>query len=195
MIKGQDVVLLLKLIANPDALEWPQKKLAEHLCMSVSTVNGSFKRLTEVLLIVWQMSIEQDKYGSYKKDKYVLVKRNVHEFIIHTVKYIFAIDGCGMGYKTGIPTGYAGLMSINFSDTESIEVWAYAKGSHIGIETKPLYSSVPKSISKFKDDKFYELLCLIDILRDKDSGHVCHKQVTEYLTYAILGMHENTQTV
>lgn len=185
MIKRQDVVLLLKFIANPDALEWPQKKLAEHLCMSVSTINESLKRLIEVHLIVWRMSIENDKY--------ILVKRSVYEFIVQGVKYIFPQELHGM--TSGIPTGYAALMITSASITDPIQVWPYAEGTHRGLSSTPIYSSVPKSISKFKDQRFYDLLCLLDVLRSRLSHIREIDYATDLLNNAILGMHENTQTV
>ncbi len=49
MLKSQDVVLLLKLLATPPENEdkWTQSKLALHLCMSVSEVNAGIKRLAQ----------------------------------------------------------------------------------------------------------------------------------------------------
>jgi hypothetical protein len=45
-------------------------------------------------------------------------------------------------------------------------VWpAIGEGCVRGIELKPLYHCVPKSIIKFPDSYFYELLALLDALR------------------------------
>lgn len=176
MIKGQDVVLLLKLIANPDAFEWPQKKLSEHLCMSVSTVNASLKRLREVNLIVGKK----------------VYNINAHEFIVHGVKYIFPQEFHGM--TSGIPTGYATMM-ITTRSKDPIQVWSYAEGTRRGIESTALYPSVPKSISQFKDQRFYHLLCLVDVLRSRLSNVREKDAAKVVLKNAILGKHENTQTV
>jgi hypothetical protein len=168
MIKGQDVVLLLKLIANPDACKWTQKKLAEHLCVSVSTINASLQRLIEVRLIICKK----------------VCRQNAHEFIVGGVKYLFPQEIHGM--TGGIPTGYATLMVTSVSVTDPIQVWPYAVDAHRGLESTPLYPSVPESVSKFKDQKFYDLLCLVDVLRSRISNVREKHAATELLKNLIL---------
>lgn len=47
MLKPQDIVVLLKLLAHPDHLDLPQHQLAAQLCLSSSAINASLARLNE----------------------------------------------------------------------------------------------------------------------------------------------------
>lgn len=155
MLKSQDVVLLLKLLAKPDHLQWPQAKLAMHLCVSVSVINAGLKRLLEVDLI---------QLGHPGK-LYQPALRCCEEFLIYGVKYMFPAK---LGEITsGIETSYAApvLKKQILSGNDPIPVWAYAAGKQRGMLLEPLYPSVPKSIALFPDPEFYDLLCLVDAMR------------------------------
>lgn len=155
MLKPQDVVLLLKLLAKPDHLQWPQAKLAMHLCVSVSVINASIKRLVAVDLI---------QLGHSSK-RYQPVLRCCEEFLIYGVKYMFPAK---LGEITsGIETSYAAAVLKNqiIGGNDPIPVWAYAAGKQRGMLLEPLYPSVPKSIALFPDPEFYDLLCLLDAMR------------------------------
>lgn len=52
MLKPQDVVLLLKLLANSYHLKWFQAQMARDLCISVSENNGVIKRLIASGLLI-----------------------------------------------------------------------------------------------------------------------------------------------
>jgi hypothetical protein len=155
MLKPQDIVLLLKLLANPLHLHWPQAQLAMHLCVSVSVINASLKRLVAVGLV---------QLGHAGK-LYHPVIGNCEELLISGIKYIFPVK---LGEITsGIKTSYAAPIMQNqiISSNDPIPVWAYAAGDQRGMSLEPLYPSVPKSISLFPDPEFYDLLCLIDAMR------------------------------
>ena len=155
MLKAQDIVLLLKLLAHPGHLSWPQSQLALHLCMSVSEVNAGFKRLNKSGLL--QPGLEG---GAYQ-----LVIAACEELLISGVKYIFPAQ---MGeYTCGIPTSYAAPIFEKqiMVGRDPIPVWPHAEGNQRGLALAPLYSSVPKSIIQYPDQAFYDLLALIDALR------------------------------
>ncbi len=58
------------------------------------------------------------------------------------------------------------LNEIIVAGNDPIPVWpAIGEGVRKGIELKPLYHCVPKSIIKFPDPFFYKLLALLDALR------------------------------
>ena len=155
MLKSQDVVLLLKLLANPSHLQWPQAQLAMHLCVSVSAINAGLKRLSSAGLV---------QLGQTGK-LYQPVLRSCEEFLISGVKYIFPVK---LGeFTSGIETSYAAPILKNYimSGGDPIPVWPYAEGRQRGMSLEPLYPSVPKSVSLFSDSEFYDLLCLIDVLR------------------------------
>lgn len=181
MIKGQDVVLLLKLIANKNSTEWTQSKLAEHLCMSVSTINASLKRLHESRLLL-----------DLSNRKNIFIPFAAYEFITCSVKYMFLEEVGGM--TSGIPTGYSTLKHTTISTTDPILVWSHAEGTHRGMSSKPLYSSVPSSVLKYPDQLFYQLLCLTDTLRSTVSKvREKEKATTDLLKILILGQNDNRQ--
>ena len=88
------------------------------------------------------------------------------EFLIHGFKFVFPPK---LGsHLIGLPTAYAAppLNKIIVAGNDPIPVWpAMGEGVRKGIELKPLYHCVPKSIIKFPDPFFYELLALLDALR------------------------------
>jgi hypothetical protein len=171
MLKPQDVVLLLKLLANPNHLKWSQAQIAMHLCISVSEINAGIKRLiasgllqiaTPMLII--HPDLNQSLHLKKQSEKlYKLVLVACEEFLISGVKYIFPVQ---LGEITaGIETSYAApIMKTHIISNDSI-VWPYAEGTRRGMSLEPLYTSVPRSISLFPDQIFYDLLCLIDVLR------------------------------
>lgn len=76
----------------------------------------------------------------------------------------------------GISTSYAassfeGEISLG---SDPIPVWPYGEGEERGVALKPLYSSVPESISKHPDPLFYNILTLLDAIR---SGRAREKQI------------------
>lgn len=155
MLKAQDVVLLLKLLANSDHPNQSQGYLAIHLCMSASEINAGIRRLHKSGLL---------QFISNKK-LYQPVLTAVEEFLISGVKYVFPVQ---LGeYTRGIPTSYAAPVFQNkiAFGKDPIPVWPYAEGSQRGLALKPLYSSVPSSISQYPDQAFYDLLALVDAIR------------------------------
>ena len=51
IIKPQDIVVLVKLLAQQDDKNWSQHSLAFELCLSPSQINSAFKRLVTAGLI------------------------------------------------------------------------------------------------------------------------------------------------
>ncbi len=175
MLKPQDIVILLKILATmtlPEAEqpELTQNKLAVYLCMSVSEVNAGIVRLTLSGLLgpVWEKSASSLGLRSLKNKKAVLLLPIITaciECLIHGVKYFFPVK---MGeFTRGIPTSYAApiLAKHIISGYDPIPVWPYAEGNQKGIALEPLYPSVPESVIKYPDPLFYELLVLVDAIR------------------------------
>lgn len=173
MLKPQDVVLLLKLLANSDHLKWPQAQMARELCVSVSEVNAGIKRLiaSGLLIIASPALISLDELRKRLQSEqqidrlYQPILKACEEFLVSGVKYMFPAK---LGEMTrGIATSYAApvLKRYIHIGADPIPVWPYAEGEEKGMSLEPLYPSVPKSISLFPDTKFYDLLCLVDTLR------------------------------
>lgn len=163
-IKPQDIVILAKLLAQPNDKNWSQNSLAFELCLSPSQVNSAFKRLVAAGLIT----------PYYPPNKPQPIIQACKEFFIHALKYIFPVKLGGIA--RGIPTSYSGpsLKMKIISGNDPIPVWPYGEGEERGIALKPLYSSVPESVSKHPDLIFYDLLTLIDAIR---SGRAREKQL------------------
>lgn len=160
-MKPQDIVILAKLLSfNKKKKSWTQASLAQELCLSSSQVNYALKRLREAKLVV-SVSKNNDS-----EKKLVPIIRSCEEFLIHGVKFAFPPEFGSQG--PGIPTAYAAppLNEIIVSGDDLPPVWpAIGNGCVRGIELKPLYHCVAKSLMKYPDQFFYELLALLDALR------------------------------
>jgi len=155
VLKPQDTVLLVKLLSNPEHLNWSQSKLATHLCLSVSAVNASLKRLSLSGLIRLGMA----------GNSYSPVLSACEEYLISSVKYVYPAE---IGdYTVGIPTSYAapifkGQIALG---KDPIPVWPNAKGTQRGLALAPLYHCVTNSLLEYPDQGFYDLLSLVDAIR------------------------------
>lgn len=157
-IKPQDVVILAKLISYDRRNQsWSQSSMAYELCLSASQISYSLQRLQTSRLIC------PDFRNSEKK--FLPITQLCEEFLIHGVKFAFPPE---FGTLTrGIPTGYAApsLNNIIVPGNDPIPVWPHAEGTHKGIELTPFHPCVPKSIIKYPDPFFYDLLSLLDAIR------------------------------
>ena len=155
MLKSQDAVVLVKLAAHLDEPSWSQRQLAQQLCISVSEINASLKRLSKATLI------QKDIDGQGLRP----VTSAALEYILHGIKYQYPVI---LGeYTRGIATSFAAPV---FKDkvvigNEPIPVWPSATGDARGFALEPLYKSVPKAIQEHPDKQFYDLLSLIDVMR------------------------------
>ena len=71
------------------------------------------------------------------------------------------------GYTRGIVTSYAApIFKKHIAlGQDPVPVWPYAEGNQQGLALEPLYPSVPQSITEYPDAVFYDLLTLIDAIR------------------------------
>ncbi|OGT45697.1 MAG: hypothetical protein A3E82_03335 [Gammaproteobacteria bacterium RIFCSPHIGHO2_12_FULL_38_11] len=164
VIKPQDIVVLAKLIARLGDESWSQFSIAFELCLSPSQINSAFKRLVAAGLIT--------PYHPPSKPQPII--KACEEFFIHGLKYVFPAKLGEMA--RGVRTSYAapsfkGEISLG---SDAIPVWPYGEGEERGAALKPLYSSVPESVSKHPDPLFYDLLTLLDAIR---SGRAREKQI------------------
>jgi len=155
MLKSQDIVLLLKLLSHPkESLGWSQNQLATYLCISASEVNAGIKRLNKAGLFYFDMN-----------KRYQLSAAACEELLISGVKYFFPAQ---VGeYTRGIATSYAAPIFEKqiILGQDPIPVWPFAEGNRRGLALKPLYPSVPKSLAQYPDQTFYDLLALVDAIR------------------------------
>jgi hypothetical protein len=149
VLKPQDIVILLKLVASNEA-EWSYPSLAHDLFMSGSEVHAGVKRAEKARLMDLQRRVP--------------IKKALEEFLIHGVKYAFPPSRGGL--VRGMPTGYAAppLVDLIMQTNEPPPVWPYSEGEIRGQEFPPLYKSVPMAAAR--DKGLYELLALVDAVRD-----------------------------
>jgi hypothetical protein len=153
MLKPQDCIILIKLLANP-GIDWSQRQLAKALCISLAEINAGIKRLGDA--------------GLLRKDKDDRLFPNINaaeEFLISGIKFFFPAK---LGeYTRGMPTAIAAPI---FHDkialgNDPIPVWPDAFGEKRGVALAPLHPSIPKALRENPDQSFYELLVLIDAIR------------------------------
>jgi len=150
ILKPQDILVLLKLVAIRDN-DWAYNSLALELGMSPSEVHSAIKRALSANLAI------------QKQDKIVPYLRNLEEFIVHGLKFVFTPDRGEM--VRGMPTAHAAppIKDVFISDGEPPPVWPDPNGEVRGIAFSPLYKSVPKAARI--DPELYELLVLVDGIR------------------------------
>jgi hypothetical protein len=155
----QDVVVLAKLVCYGGERP-PIAQVASDLALSPSQVHASLKRLERSQLVDAQTGRP--------------LLKAVEEFLIHGVKYAFPVQ---RGEATrGVPTAYAAppLNEQITADGDLPPVWPDAQGDVRGVTLEPLHRAAPKAARK--DPALYEILALIDALRD---GRVRERQLSE----------------
>lgn len=149
ILKPQDILILLKVLSIADE-KWSYASLARDLCMSTSEIHAGIRRTVAARL----MDSKQRRP----------IRKALEEFLVHGVKYAFPPDRGSL--TRGIPTGYAAppLKDIISQTNEAPPVWPDPEGDRRGYEFSPLYKSVPAAARK--DKALYELLALVDAIRD-----------------------------
>lgn len=150
LLKPQDVLVMLKLVALGDQ-SWSYVSLSVALGVSSSQVHSAVKRSLAAVLAV------------HKHEKIVPNIRNLEEFLVHGLKYVFVPDRGEL--SRGMPTSYAAppLGDLFVSSSEPPPVWPDPEGEARGMAFSPLYKSAPKAARM--DPALYELLILVDGIR------------------------------
>ncbi|MCZ7647527.1 MAG: hypothetical protein M5U26_20095 [Planctomycetota bacterium] len=165
MLKPQDVLLLLKLVATQDPDE-AYNRLANQLDMSPAEVHKSALRAQDAGLL----SILAQRRGSRK----TVNRKALEEFLLHGLRYVFPAQ---LGPITrGIPTGYAApfFPEMVGAGADPVPVWPCAEGKVRGMAFSPLYRSVPQAARK--DEALYKLLAYVDAIR---GGRAREREIAE----------------
>lgn len=153
MLKSQDCIILLKLLANQER-QFTQRQLAQSLSMSLSEVNAGIKRLHTSGLL-----------RSGQEGEELPVISAAEAFLINGIKYMLPAK---LGeYTRGTPTAYAAPLfadKIALGD-DPIPVWPDAMGKEKGVALPPLHPTVVNALHNSPDQRLYELLVLVDALR------------------------------
>lgn len=148
MLLPQDLYVLLKICCIRD--KWTFRTLAEQLHLSISQVHAGLKRA--------------DEAGLFSGDRRKPIRAALEEFIVHGVRYSFAVQP---GSPTvGLPTSYAAppLNSLIMPSGGPTPVWPFAEGETMGYSIEPLHPAAPQAA--LSDKSFYELLALVDGIRE-----------------------------
>ena len=160
-LKPQDVLVLAKLITG-DRRRPAMAVLASDLGLSSSQVHASLKRLEKSRLVA----------GSADGGRPIV--HAVEEFLLYGLKYVFPAQ---RGEVTrGIPTAHAAPpLDRHFAPGADLPpVWPDPEGEVRGASLDPLHKMVPFAIRK--DPALYELLALVEALRD---GRARERQLAE----------------
>jgi hypothetical protein len=154
MLKGQDVVVLLKLLGGAEPV--PVRELADRLGYDVAGTHRALRRLGEA--------------GLYSAQRRRAVPGRAEEFLIHAVKFFFPAQR-GAEVR-GVPTAWAAEpLAGELAGSDGLPpVWPYAKGTVRGLRFEPLHAIVLRAARA--DPELAERLALVDALRGSDSARV-----------------------
>jgi len=146
MIKGQDMVVLASLMGGE---AWnAYAELGKRARLSVSETHAAVKRLMAS--------------GLVNSDRR-LIRRNVMEFLVHGLRYMFPFKAVGRLAK-GMPTAYAAPVAEGeFVSTGLMPVWSCEDGKVYGQAFEPIYATAPEAAGQ--DADVYDRLALFDMLR------------------------------
>jgi DNA-binding Lrp family transcriptional regulator len=159
-LKPQDVYVVLKIVAAGSRAAYSH--LAVELAMSPSEVHASVKRAQISGLLHRPKLDDRPNVAA------------LEEFLVHGLKYVFPAE---RGELTrGVATSYGAppLQALIAPIDDLIPVWPYPEGRQRGVSLAPLYRSAPEAA--LRDESFYELLVLVDALRD---GRVRERKIAE----------------
>lgn len=168
-IKGQDIVVLLKLASLEQQWEGPHagdarwghqgedpysvRSLEKQLGISKTEVNASIQRS-----VASGLALRDRSDGRLRPNlRYLL------DFIAHGLKFVFPAYPGAM--TRGVPTAFAApmLSELLVSAGQYIYVWPAAEARTTGQAVKPLFRSVPEAAER--DVRLYEYLALVDAIR------------------------------
>lgn len=151
MLNGQDIVVLLKLVAHDG--EWTVRSLEDDLGISRAGVHRSMQRL--------------GASGLYDLERRRTNLSQVEEFLVHAVKYLFPPEM--NGETRGIPTAWAAppLADQLAPPSDLPPVWPDPHGDQRGISLEPLHPALPGLARR--DHGLAERLALVDALRLGDA--------------------------
>jgi hypothetical protein len=153
MLRGQDVVVLLKLLGRAEPVG--VRELADDLGFDVAGTHRALRRLSDA--------------GLYSSERRRVFEAPAEEFLVHAVKFSFpAMRGAEV---RGMPTSWAAEpLKGELAESSAPPVWPYSKGTARGPSFEPLHAIVPEAARA--DPQLWERLALVDALRSNESARV-----------------------
>jgi hypothetical protein len=154
MLKGQDVVVLLKLLDSTEPV--PVRDLASQLGFDVAGTHRAMRRL--------------DEAGLYSAERRRIFQAPAEEFLLHAVKFSFP-PRWGSEVR-GVPTSWAvEPLKGELAEPAGLPpVWPCSKGTVRGLGFEPLHPIVPEAA--LADPELGRRLALVDALRSNDSARI-----------------------
>ncbi len=152
MLKGVDVLVLLKIVATDDGA-WTQLSIAKELRISSQTVNAALAGMAEARL--------------YSPARRAVLKGALADFLICGARHFLPAR---LGEPTrGLPTATAAppLLGKIPVREDFAPVWPWAEGQTRGLAVPPLHPNVPGTVAA--DPALYALLAVLDSLRIGDA--------------------------
>ncbi len=154
MLKGQDVVVLLKLLGSAEP---PRvRDLAGQLGFDVAGTHRAMRRLGDA--------------GLYSPERQRVFRGEAEEFLIHAAKFSFPAR---WGSEArGVPTAWAAepLKDVLAESGGLAPVWPYAKGEVRGLSLEPLHPMVPRAA--LADPDLWQRIALVDAIRSNHSARI-----------------------
>ena len=166
-LRPQDIVLLLKLVANSSRTRWQGTELAQALELSTSEVSDSLARCRYSRLL------------SADPQRFSVHSQALRELVLHGLPYIFAAHPGS--FARGIITGASAPPLNRIFGADPAYVWPAADGDVWGTTIDPLYAGAPAAARR--DNRLHELLALVDALRlgRPQERAVASKLLSEYI--------------
>lgn len=154
MLKGQDVVVLLKLLGSAEP--GPVRDLAKQLGFDIAGTHRAMRRLNEA--------------GLYSAERQRVFQAPAEEFLVHAAKFNFPARW--ESEVRGIPTSWAAEpLKGELAEPPGLPpVWPYSKGTVRGLGFEPLHPIVPEAA--LADPELCKRLALVDALRSNDSARI-----------------------
>lgn len=152
MLKGEDIVVLLKLSESPP--KWTVRTLADDTTIPRSVVHRALGRLAVA--------------GLYDERRRRVKLSQAEEFLVHGLRYVF--PALLEGETRGVPTAWAAaplVDEISSPPGDLPPVWPDARGRVRGLSLRPLHEAVPEAARR--DPRLAQALALIDALRLGDA--------------------------
>lgn len=167
MLKGQDVVVLLKLLGEDG--QPPVRDLASQLGFDLAGTHRAIRRL--------------DEAGLYSAGRRRVFRAPAEEFLVHAAKFSFPPRW--RAEARGVPTSWAAEpLKGELAEPAGLPpVWPYSKGTVRGLALEPLHSMAPQAA--LADPELWQRLALVDALRSNDSARV--SQLAAQLLQARIG--------
>jgi hypothetical protein len=151
-LKGQDVLVLVALLAGVREPPPTMAELADRLGLSLSGIHRSLAALQRAQLV------DKSRHPQLAQ---------VDEFLSTALRYVF--PPLQHGEVRGLPTAWAASpLRDQLAESANFPlVWAHPQGRLRGVEFEPLHPAVPEIA--FRDPQLGEWLALIDALRLNDA--------------------------